>query len=533
MTKVLIKKQLMEVFAWFYQDKKTGARRDKKGMWQYTLICLLVVGILEVVFYKLADILCAPLTGAGFGWLYMTIMGLVGTVYGVFASVFNTYASLYQAKDNDLLLSMPVPVKSILIARLSGVYAMGFLYELMVMVPAVIVYFMIAELSVTAICFSLLQPVLISFFILTLSCILGWLIAVIGSRLKNQKLLTVFISLLFIGFYYYFCGNISQMLKNITEHPQNFGEKMKGMAYPLYHMGMASEGNLKSLCIFAVMIVGMFVIVYLILKQSFLKLATVNRGAAKVKYVEKKWKASSVERALLQKELHRFFQSTNYMLNCGIGMVFMVIAAAAVFLKADTLWGIMEQFQGSDDVIALVTIAAICMLAATNDMTAPSISLEGKNIWLIQVFPVDGWKVLQAKLRMQILLNLIPAILLCLSAEWVVKPSILFAILIPAAVILYIILMAAAGLVSNLLSPNLKWTNEIVPIKQSFSVIITLFGGIVTVVVFAGIYYLLRKYVTAAVFGICVTAVLLVADMAFIRWLKDRGSILLAHAGNE
>ena len=184
----------------------------------------------------------------------------------------------------------------------------------------------------------------------------------------------------------------------------------------------------------------------------------------------------------------------------------------------------MEQFQGSDDVIALVTIAAICMLAATNDMTAPSISLEGKNIWLIQVFPVDGWKVLQAKLRMQILLNLIPAILLCLSAEWVVKPTILFVILIPATVILYIILMAAVGLVSNLLSPNLKWTNEIVPIKQSFSVIITLFGGI---------YYLLRKYVTAAVFGICVAAVLLVVDMAFIRWLKDRGSILLARAGNE
>ena len=35
MTKILIKKQLMEVFSWIYQDKKTGKNRDKKGMLLY------------------------------------------------------------------------------------------------------------------------------------------------------------------------------------------------------------------------------------------------------------------------------------------------------------------------------------------------------------------------------------------------------------------------------------------------------------------------------------------------------------------
>ena len=37
--------------------------------------------------------------------------------------------------------------------------------------------------------------------------------------------------------------------------------------------------------------------------------------------------------ALLQKELRRFVGSTNYMLNCGLGIVLMPFSAAALVLK--------------------------------------------------------------------------------------------------------------------------------------------------------------------------------------------------------
>ena len=47
-----------------------------------------------------------------------------------FGSIFNTYAGLYLPKDNDLLLSMPVPVSSLVAARLSGVYLMGLMLSL-------------------------------------------------------------------------------------------------------------------------------------------------------------------------------------------------------------------------------------------------------------------------------------------------------------------------------------------------------------------------------------------------------------------
>ena len=45
-------------------------------------------------------------------------MGLAAVLLGAFGSVFNTYAGLYLPKDNDLLLSMPIPVSVLVAAKI-------------------------------------------------------------------------------------------------------------------------------------------------------------------------------------------------------------------------------------------------------------------------------------------------------------------------------------------------------------------------------------------------------------------------------
>lgn len=527
MTKALLKKQMLEVFAWVYQDKKTGKRRSKKGLIGFAVLYIILFGYLGVIFYGLASILCAPLVGAGFGWLYMALMGLLAVSLGVFGSVFNTFSTLYKAKDNDLLLSMPVPVNHILFARLLGVYAMGLMYELLVIVPAIIVYFTNTPFDVLSLLFCLLIPFVLSFFILSLSCILGWVVAVVSSRLKNQKIITVVLSLGFIGAYYYLCGNMSTLMQSIMQNPGGLGSKMKGALYPLYHMGKAAEGNVLSMVIFTGILFAIFAAVYLVLRRSFLKLATTNLGSKKVKYVEKKAESRSVAGALLFKEFRRFFGSTNYMLNCGLGIIFMPLAAVLLIVKQSDVRMLCELI-GYNDFIALIACAAICMITAMNDMSAPSVSLEGKNIWILQVLPVSGWEPLRAKLSMHLILTLIPAMILTVCVEFVIQPPVLFVILMPLIVALFVLLMAVLGLVCNLKMPNLNWSSEVIPIKQSASVGIALFGGWVIVLVLGGLYYFLSDVITPAVFAICVSILLAAVSIALLRWLKTKGSRIFA-----
>ena len=114
MLKLLLKKQLFEIFGpYFYDAKKNKARSALSTAMYFALFALLIVGLLGGIFTFLAVKLCAPLVSANLGWLYFALMGLIAVMLGAFGSVFNTYAGLYLSKDNDLLLSMPIPVAKI------------------------------------------------------------------------------------------------------------------------------------------------------------------------------------------------------------------------------------------------------------------------------------------------------------------------------------------------------------------------------------------------------------------------------------
>lgn len=148
MLKLLQKKQLLEIFqVYFYDAKKSKARSKTSTAIYFVWFILLVVGLLGGIFTFLAAKLCIPLITVGMDWLYFALMGLLAVLLGAFGSVFNTYAGLYLPKDNDLLLSMPIPVSALVAARLFVVYLMGLLYSAIVILPAIIVYWITTDIT--------------------------------------------------------------------------------------------------------------------------------------------------------------------------------------------------------------------------------------------------------------------------------------------------------------------------------------------------------------------------------------------------
>lgn len=529
MIKALLKKQMMESFSWIYFSQKNGKKRDAKGILFYVILYLFIFGMLGFMVYMMADSLCEPLCTLGLGWLYMALMGLVAVVLGVFGSVFNTFSSLYQAKDNDLLFAMPIPTSNILTMRLSGVYAIGFMYEMIVMIPTWIAWFKFSSVGIVGIICTLLIPFVLSFFILTLSCALGWVVALVSTKVRNKSVITTILSLAFLGGYYYVYFRAYELLMEILTNAQKIADNVKSILFPIYHMGLAAEGHVGSMLIFTVIILALFTLTYVILSRSFIRLATTNKGAEKVKFKEHMVKTGNVESALLHKELKRFVGSAVYMMNCGLGILFMVVGAVAILIKADTITEVLPLLQLQfGDKLPLILAAALCFTASMIDITAPSISLEGKNIWIIQVLPVTGWQVLRAKLKLHLVLALPPTILLTVCLLIVVRPSIEFMVLIPLVVIAFVIVMAMLGLVLNLKTPNLNWTNEAVPIKQSFSVTVALFGGWVIVAVLGIMYALTNQWLPPVFFLAGIFMILIAVAALELFWLKKTGTKILA-----
>ena len=84
MTKLLIKKELQQIFkSYFYNTKKNKARSKASIILCFIGFAAVMVGILGMMFGTLANSMCATLKIYGLDWLYFVLMALMSIVMGV------------------------------------------------------------------------------------------------------------------------------------------------------------------------------------------------------------------------------------------------------------------------------------------------------------------------------------------------------------------------------------------------------------------------------------------------------------------
>ena len=264
---------------------------------------------------------------------------------------------------------------------------------------------------------------------------------------------------------------------------------------------------------------------WLLLSHSFLQIATSTGKVLHREYREKQIRKRGTDAALLGREFSHFTSSPNYMLNCGLGTFLMPLCAIVVLWKGSGIFALLDaMFAETAGSASLLLCVVLCGLASMNFMTAPSISLEGKSLWLLQSLPVEPWRIFRAKIRMQLLLTGLPVLLciVCIAAVYPLHLSQLLMIFLFAAS--YVWLMALTGLLLGIKMPVLTWTNEIMPIKQGAPVMITLFGGFIYMaLLFAGFMLLPGWMLGFCGYISCFVVTNLFLSVFAYLWLRKKG----------
>ena len=523
---VLIKKQLAEVFRSYFYNAKKNKMRSKAGVVGFFIFFVLImVGMLGGIFTFFALTMCSPLNEVGMGWMYYLLMGLIAVVLGAFGSIFNTYSGLYLAKDNDLLLSLPIPVRTIMAARLTNVYLLGAMYTATVLIPALIVGWVVGGATPARIICGILLFVISTVIVLLLSCVLGWVVAKISLRLKNKSFVTVLTSLLFIGGYYFFYFKANDYIRQIINNADVYGAKIKGGAYLLYLFGRIGEGDWLATAIYTVVTGILFAAVWYALSRSVLQIATASGTTAKVRYVEKAVKEKSVFGALLDKELRRFTSNANYMLNCGLGTILIPAIGILLLFKGREFCDLMgEVLSARPGSAAILLCTGLFMASAMNDIAAPSVSLEGKSLWIPQSLPVRAKTVLRVKACVQLLVTGVPMVLAAACAAVIVQASLAVKLLVFVLPLIYTAFSSLMNTMIGVRMPLLTWTNETAPIKQSGGVTIALFGSWAIGIVFAGLYMLLGYKIGAAAYLLVWVVIFAAAALVLLKWLDTKGA---------
>ena len=465
-------------------DRSTRSSGKKRRLPLPLILVLGFVFILLMIYLGFSEILFKPLlltvAGTPLQSLYWTVIGFLALVMSWLSILFMTGPMVFAAKDNDRLLSMPIRPITIVMSRITGLYFFALLILSFFFIPAFVVQIEIVGFNAASAGMLLLCLLVFPLLSLSLALILGLLLHLVSGHLARFKtVITMAVSIASLIAYFYFIMNLQNAMIMMVERGNDMQESFRRVLPFMHHFGEAVAGtSVRSLLIFAAWAVLPAALVILLINRIFLYLA--RRVSSTHKSVFRGVRETSLRLmpSLLLREWRHYSSAPMVMMNTGI-------AAIMAIGLAGFLW-----FSGGE-VVALIglpelapfmpggLLAIVLFLASTALISASSISLEGKSIWLLKTLPVKAATILASKVMFHWLV--LGPFFLILSLTIVIMfgaslwQSILFLIL-PQ---LIIILFGQAGLIANLYWPRFDYLNETAVVKQSVSVIVAMVASFV------------------------------------------------------
>ena len=457
---------------------KGNKKSASKGMLVLlALLLLYAVGAIGFIMYLLFDSLVTPYHMLGLDWLYFAMAGAISFGFALFGSIFSTQSQMFNAKDNDLLLSMPIPPQYILLTRILPLLGMNLLFCAPVMIPAIIVYAIQVSFSWGYLGLQILSMLLGVFLVQALACLFGWLLHLALQKM-NKSLGSLLFMILFLGLYFGIYSQANSILTAMAANGQKIADTMESWVWPLYAMGKGCTGSWH-MPVFATICLGAFGLVYWVLSLVFLKTTTQAARASRRKSIGPS-QLHSPAHALLGKELGKFLNTPVYLTNTGLGVIMMAALPVAALIFLGKLNDLIHTLEAELPAIRGLIPVFICAVESFAVMTAaistPSVSLEGKQIWILKSMPVDPRRILRAKLGFHLIMTVPLAAVGGLCLGLLLKCSALelvFTTLLPAALAC---LSGLLGMVCGTKWAKLDYTNEAYPCKQSIAVLIHTFS---------------------------------------------------------
>lgn len=425
-----------------------------------------------------------------------------------------------KSNDHDLLLSLPLSKTTIVLSKILKDYLFDLISLILIMMPGYVCYYMmVKEASIFVIVNGFIVIVLLTFLSNAVAILLNFVIAKFTRKLKHaeiiQTLVSVFITLIFLVFYLIF--NVS-----LSNSP-DFVDIFIGL-YPIRLIVTVIEGS--SIIDFLILVAACIIPFML---AVMLEVYDFNHQNAKLTSTNKelKYNKKNVFISLFKIEASRYFRSTIYVLNTIIGSFFILLTSGLlVGFGKERLEGMISTFIPNStsliDNINVIIVLALMLVSGTVITTSASISIEGKNFWILKVHPIDEKIIFSSKIFLNMLLGGIPSII----GAFIVCFSIGFEYFIFILVLMFanVLFAAIVGLINNLKYNKLDWKDEQEIVKQGMAVLISMGvavvpGIILFVVYFTGLMNVLNPFIYLLI--ACIFMIIL--DFILVKYLFTKG----------
>ena len=470
--------------------------------------------------------------GYGFGFLgiYDIVPGFAVTITSLVILVFTFFKTngfIFACRDYDMLMSLPFSTKTIITAKFLYMYISNLVLAAVVMIPMCGGYAVWAKPSFLGYLMWLLGIVITPLFPMTVASAIGAVIIAVGARFRHKVLVQVVLSLaMIVGILVLSfaapeesSGNTAVFMSQV----ENIGVSLSGKIHKIYPLSSWFDKALKdnsfiNLLLFIIVPVVWYLIYVVIVGKIYRWVNTaLTTFHASSNYKVGTLKSSSVMMALVKKEIRRFLSSPPYIINIGVGIIMiMVFTIASIFLGVDKLM-VMLGMPGLDKELLYIIPLIIAMITNMSCTSTASLSLEGKNLWIVQSLPISSKIVYQSKMLFNIIVVLPFSLFSSIVFMIELKVSFIIGILYILVSVSTVSFSTVLGMCASIHLPKFEWENEIEVIKQSASSTIGVFSSMIGYFVLGAITFILSKVIPGEIVLLGISVVLGFAALLIYR----------------
>ncbi|MDD6208438.1 MAG: hypothetical protein PUB10_07975 [Clostridiales bacterium] len=474
--RLLTKLSVCNLFGWneirFTKDAKKKARYGLMGgLWVF------LIGMLVLYVCSTSYGLCYLKMGS----LVPAVLSMCVSVVVFMFTLFKAGPVLFDQRAYERQITLPVTVQAVIVSRFLSMYLTCLLLGLLVMLPGMVVYGVLEQPGFFFYLYGIIGCLFLPLLPLTAASVIGAVITGISVRWKKKKLVEIVLSLLAVCVLFFGSIWMSRMeeteMKDFFLHLADLLEKQIGTLYPpaVWLSKAMVDGRIGELLLFLSVSFGCFLVFLFILQAFYEKICNcLSANEASRDYEMKTLSIKPVRQSMVERELCHYFSSTVYVTNTMVGYVLMVVITLAVVIMGTEK---LEHMVGLPGIVERVLPVMLGAMPVLMPISSSSISMEGKQWWLIQTLPVQKKDVIQSK----IWANLIVVFPFYLVSEMIaliaLKPGVVSACCLLVVPAVYIVFGARMGVLINLIFPVFDWDNETRVVKQSAATFVTMLAG--------------------------------------------------------
>ena len=453
-----------------------------------------------------------------------------------FEGIYKSGPLIFNCKDDQLLLSLPLKRRTVLFLRIFKFYTFELIFNSVFLLPIMVAFALCSDnITWTYYLSSIIMLLFLPIIPIVISCIFGVLISSLSSRFKFKNAAQIIITMAYILGLFYINYNIDSFFEYVAKHANSLNELLIKIYYPAgIYAKLVTDFHASDLIIFILINIVIFIVTIFILSKVYFKINSRLKkvtSSKKVRIDNLVIKSQNRTISLIKKELNTFFKTPVFIINAGFSLLLFIIVVILIMVKFDTVipiltnpemgFGITKDFIMNN--LSIMILFLLIITSFLTSITSSVISLEGRNINILKSLPISSKSILLSKVYSSLVLTTPILVIGTMMLLFKFKINIIESLLLIFLTVAIPLVSHFLGIIINLKYPKLDAENSVEVVKQSTSSFISVMLGMILLIASIAVIYRFVDKLSSTLILFITTIIFIIIDLILYLYLTKIG----------